>query len=61
MVAFFPYRSVYQSYPGTLHGGITSALLDAAMTNVLLSIGIVAVPAELTVRFVARVRLDRAA
>ncbi len=61
VVAFFPCRSVYQSYPETLHGGITSALLDAAMTNVLFSIGIVAVTAELTVRFVAPVSLDRGA
>lgn len=61
VVAFFPCRSVYQSYPETLHGGITSALLDAAMTNVLFSIGIVAVTAELTVRFLAPVSLDRGA
>ena len=61
VVAFFPCRPVYQSYPETLHGGITSALLDAAMTNVLFSIGIVAVTAELTVRFVAPVSLDRGA
>ena len=61
VVAFFPCRSVYQSYPETLHGGITSALLDAAMTNALFPIGIVALTAELTVRFVAPVRLDRGA
>ena len=61
VVAFFPCRSVYQSYPATLHGGITSALLDAAMTNALFSIGIVAVTAELTVRFLAPVSLDRGA
>lgn len=61
VVAFFPCRSLYQSYPETLHGGITSALLDAAMTNALFSIGIVAVTAELTVRFLAPVTLDRGA
>ena len=61
VVAFFPCRSVYQSYPEPLHGGITSALLDAAMTNALFSIGIVAVTAELSVRFVAPVSLDRGA
>ena len=61
VVAFFPCRSVYQSYPETLHGGITSALLDAAMTNALFSIGIVAVTAELAVRFVAPVNLERGA
>ena len=61
VVAFFPCRSVYQSYPEVLHGGITSTLLDAAMTNVLFSIGVVAVTAELNVRFVAPVRLERGA
>ena len=61
VVALFPCREVYQSYPETLHGGITSALLDAAMTNALFSIGIVAVTAELEVRFVAPVVLGRGA
>ena len=36
-------------------------MLDAAMTNVLFSIGIVAVTAELTVRFVAPVSVNRIA
>jgi uncharacterized protein (TIGR00369 family) len=48
-----------QSYPETLHGGVVSALLDAAMTNCLFSRGIVAVTAELTVRFLSPVRLDQ--
>jgi uncharacterized protein (TIGR00369 family) len=50
-----------QSYPETLHGGVVSALLDAAMTNCLFSKGIVAVTAELTVRFLNPVRLDEPA
>jgi uncharacterized protein (TIGR00369 family) len=61
VLAVFPCRQLLQSYPETLHGGVISALLDAAMTNVLFSIGIVAVTAELTVRFVAPVSLDRVA
>lgn len=61
VLAFFPCRPLFQSYPETLHGGIISALLDAAMTNALFSIGIVAVTAELTVRFLAPVSLDRGA
>ncbi len=56
--AAFSCRSVFQSYPKTLHGGITSALLDAAMTNCLFSLGVVAVTAELTIRFVSPVNLD---
>ncbi|NLW85600.1 MAG: PaaI family thioesterase [Planctomycetes bacterium] len=41
----------YQGYDGVLHGGVTSSLLDSAMTNCLFARGIVAVTAELTVRF----------
>jgi acyl-coenzyme A thioesterase PaaI-like protein len=47
-----------QSYPETLHGGFTSALLDAAMTNCLFSQGVVAVTAELTVRYLKPIQLD---
>ena len=57
--AVFPCERPLQSYPETLHGGVVSALLDSAMTNCLFSKGIVAVTAELTVRFLRPVRLDR--
>ena len=43
----------HQGYTGLLHGGMTSTLLDAAMTHCLLMQGIKALTAELTVRFVA--------
>ena len=46
-----------QGYPDRLHGGIISAALDAAMTNALFCAGVVAVTAELNVRFVAPVRI----
>jgi acyl-coenzyme A thioesterase PaaI-like protein len=59
VLAMFPCREVLQSYPGTLHGGMISALLDAAMTNALFSIGVVAVTAELVVRFLEPVNPDR--
>ncbi len=51
----------FQSYGDTLHGGVTSALLDAAMTNALFSLEIVAVTGELTVRFLNPVALGREA
>lgn len=41
----------YQGYEGLLHGGVTSSLLDGAMTNCLFAHGIAAVTAEMTVRF----------
>jgi len=58
VLAVFPCREILQSFRETLHGGVVSALLDAAMTNALFSIGVVAVTAELTVRFVAPVSLN---
>ena len=51
----------YQGYDGALHGGITSALLDAAMTNCLFARGVVAVTVELTVRYLSPVRLGEEA
>jgi uncharacterized protein (TIGR00369 family) len=57
--AMFPCERPLQSYPETLHGGVVSALLDSAMTNCLFSRGIVAVTAELAVRFLSPVKLDQ--
>ena len=61
VLALFGCGEAFQSYRETLHGGVISALLDAAMTNALFSIGIAGVTAELTVRFLAPVALDRGA
>jgi uncharacterized protein (TIGR00369 family) len=41
----------FEGYSGILHGGMTCALLDGAMTNCLFVHGHVAVTAELNVRF----------
>jgi len=43
--------SEYEGYPGLLHGGVTAALLDGAMTNCLFAHGIKALTAELKIRF----------
>jgi acyl-coenzyme A thioesterase PaaI-like protein len=56
--ARFLCREIYQGYPGLLHGGVTSMLLDAAMTNCLFSRGKVAVTARLIVRFLLPIRID---
>jgi uncharacterized protein (TIGR00369 family) len=42
----------FQGYDGILHGGMISALLDAAMTQCLFHHGVQAVTADLHVRFV---------
>ena len=61
VLARFPCREALQGYPEMLHGGVISALLDAAMANALFSLGIVGVTADLSVRFLAPVALDRGA
>jgi acyl-coenzyme A thioesterase PaaI-like protein len=41
----------FQGYPGVLHGGIISSLIDGAMTNCLFAQGKAAVTAELALQF----------
>lgn len=50
-----------EGYPGLLHGGIICALVDGAMTNSLFSLGVAAVTAELSVRYVKGVRVGQPA
>jgi len=47
-----------QGYRGVLHGGVISALLDAAMTHCLFHRGVRAVTGDLYVRFLAPVTCD---
>lgn len=61
VAACFACRELFRGYPDRLHGGVISALLDAAMTNALFARGVVAVTAELTVRFVEPVALGQPA
>ncbi len=49
--AEFGCNSTYEGYPGMVHGGVISAVLDGAMTNCLFAQGQVAVTADLHVRF----------
>lgn len=41
----------YEGYPGILHGGIITAILDGAMTNCLFAYGKTAVTVEITTKF----------
>lgn len=47
----------HQGYDGLMHGGMTTTLLDAAMTHALFALDIRALTAELSVRFVAPIAL----
>ena len=49
--ACFQCKAHFQGYEGLLHGGVTSSLMDGAMTNCLFAHGVAAVTAEITVRF----------
>jgi acyl-coenzyme A thioesterase PaaI-like protein len=57
--AEFPCNKLYQGYPGFLHGGVTSLLLDSAMTNCLFAHHITAVTARLIIRFILPVDIDQ--
>jgi acyl-coenzyme A thioesterase PaaI-like protein len=50
--AEFQSHDMLQGYSGIIHGGVTCALLDAAMTHCLFNQSIEAVTGELKVKFV---------
>ena len=49
--AMFDCNQAFQGYHNVLHGGITSTLLDGAMTNCMFAHGIHALTAELNIKF----------
>jgi len=53
-------NSAFEGYPGMLHGGLISMLLDGAMTNCLFAHGQQGMTGELNVRFRHPVAADRA-
>jgi acyl-coenzyme A thioesterase PaaI-like protein len=57
----FECDKVFQGYPGLLHGGVISSLLDGAMTNCLFAHGQQGVTGELKVRFCHPVATGRVA
>lgn len=61
VMADFQLDRVVEGYVGWPHGGITSAILDGAMTNWLFAHGLTAVTAELNVRFRHPVLLEEPA
>ncbi|MBN2242069.1 MAG: PaaI family thioesterase [Acidobacteria bacterium] len=59
--AEFTCDRLYQGYPGFLHGGIASLLLDSAMANCLFAHQISAVTARLIIRYVSPVKITESA
>lgn len=57
----YPCPPAAAGYPGLVHGGVASGLLDAAMTNALFARGVVALTGRLSVRYHRPLRLARTA
>ena len=57
--AYFEPKKVHQGYSGIMHGGLVTTLLDEAMAKVLELNEIVAVTAEINVRFKKAVNVDQ--
>jgi len=51
----------WEGYPGLAHGGIVASVLDGAMTNALFARGVVAVTAEVKIRYWRPLRLGTSA
>lgn len=58
IVSRFKSHSGLQGYEGYLHGGVISALLDAAMTHCLFHYGVIAVTGDLHIRFLHLIPCD---
>ena len=61
VAAQFKCGDQYESFPGMLHGGVISTILDSAMTNCLFAHGYVAVTADFRVQFRHPVTTDQQA
>ncbi|MCP5521255.1 MAG: PaaI family thioesterase [Verrucomicrobiales bacterium] len=55
VLATFLGHAALEGYPGVMHGGVVATLLDGAMTRCLFAHGVVAVTAELSIRYVHEV------
>lgn len=55
----FPCDEKFTGYPGFLHGGVVSALLDGAMTNCLMARGTPGLTGKLEVRFLKPVLIGK--
>ena len=51
VTATFQCDEAFEGYPGVLHGGVISSILDGAMGNCLFALGQAAVTVEMTTRF----------
>lgn len=55
----FDCPATFEGYPGLLHGGVVSTLLDGSMTHCLMARGKPSLTARLEVRYLKPVRLGR--
>ena len=59
LVGYFFCHERYQGYDGMVHGGILSALLDAAMVQCLMGHGVVAYTARMNIRYIKPVKVGQ--
>ena len=55
----FTPRNEHQGYPGTLHGGITAALLDEVLGRVIIARGVWMVTARMEIRYKQMIPLNQ--
>ena len=51
VTAMFQCDEAFEGYPGILHGGVISSILDGAMGNCMFARGLATVTVEMTTRF----------
>ena len=51
VIGYFTPKNLLEGYSGILHGGVTAALLDSAMTNCLFKHNITALTGELNIKY----------
>ena len=51
VTAAFQCEEAFEGYPGILHGGVISSILDGAMGNCMFARGLATVTVEMTTRF----------
>ena len=59
VVGYFTSNNLLEGYSGILHGGVTAALLDSAMTNCLFLKNIIALTGELNIKYLKPIPINK--
>ena len=61
IISTFQCDEAFEGYPGVLHGGVVSSILDRSMGNCVFALGQAAVTVEMTTRFRHLIAVDQEA